>query len=74
MEEQASADGERHRRRRHRQEVPRHKRFMRRVRRKLGPGRFRQIIVLTIMLGLLALACYMFMQKVTQPPPHMPIE
>jgi hypothetical protein len=53
---------------------PRHKRFIRRLRRRLGPGRFRQIVVLTIMLGLLALLCYLFMQKVTQPPPHMPIE
>jgi hypothetical protein len=70
--EQATEAGKR--RRRHRHEVPRHKRFIRRVRRRLGPGRFRQIIVLMIMLGLLALICYLFMQKVTQPPPMPPPE
>ena len=70
--EQASEAGKQHRR--HRHERPRHKRWIRRVRRKLGPGRFRQIVVLCVMLALLALVCYLFMQKVTQPPPMPPPE
>ena len=68
--EEASQAGQRRRRRRH--ERPRHKRFIRRVRRRLGPGRFRQILILSVMLLILAVVCYMFMQKVTQPPP-MPV-
>ena len=68
--EQASEAGEGHRR--HRHERPRHKRFIRRIRRRLGPGRFRQILVLSVMLLVLAVVCYLFMQKVTQPPP-MPL-
>ena len=65
--EQASRADERHHHHR-----PRHKRLIRRLRRRLGPGRFRQIVVLAVMLLVLALVCYLFMQKVTQPPP-MPV-
>jgi hypothetical protein len=72
MEEVTQSDREGHHRRRHHHR-PRHDRLMRRIRRRLGPGKLRQILLIAFLLLLLAFVVLRFVQHVAQPPP-IPIE